>query len=351
MKDQKPFIPGKNSKGQTGDKIYIEAQIEFENENYKTADSLFHLAKDLDALRFRAPDEINKVISKLSEEFDTPLVPVKDMLSHFSPGNTVGNNFMTDHLHPTLKGYQLIGQAYFQMMISRNLLPDANTLKIPPQQQDQIVIQSFDFTALDSTLARYRIIALKSDWPYVDKLLSVQEVLKIFDVKDKKDSLALMVLDNKILWEKAHRDLAAWYLEQGDVQGFKAEMNVVIDAFPTFTDYVKSTAEFLMKYKYFDDAIPYLVRIYKNNKDAFSTKWLGVINLSKGKKKEALKYLEESVALNGTDPQTLYNLSGAYFQTGAARKALEAINRCLQVNPNFPGAKAFQQEILRLLQN
>lgn len=351
LKDQKPFIPGKNSAGETGEEIYASALLEYENENYEKADSLFRLAKDLDALRFRAPEEINEVLHTLSEEFEAPLVPVEDMLGFFSPGKIIGDNFMTDHLHPTLKGYQLMGQAYFQMMISKELLPKGNAMPISFQDQDELVLRNFNFTSLDSTLARYRIIALKSDWPYVERQIPTREVLKIFDVRNKKDSLALTVLDNKMTWEKAHRELALWYLERGNIEGFKNEMNAVIDAFPTYTDYVTASAEYLMKYKHFDDALPYLNRLYRTTRDAFSTKWLGIINLSKGRKDEALKFLEESISKNGTDPQTLYNLSGAYFQTGAVRKALDTINRCLQINPNFPGARAFQQEIMQVLQN
>ncbi len=351
LKDQKPFIPGENARGESGDEIYAAAIKEFDNGNYETADSLFRFAKDLDALRFRAPEEMNEVLSKLSAEFDAPLVPVDDMLGFFSPGKIVGDNFMTDHLHPTLKGYQLIGQAYYQMMISKELIPKGDVLPISYQDQDEFVLRNFNFTSLDSTLARYRIIALKSDWPYVDKQIPTYEVLKIFDVRDKKDSLALMVLDNKMQWEKAHRELALYYLERNNVTGFRNEMDVLIDAFPTYTDYLTASSEYLMKYKYFDDALPYLTKLYRKKQDAFSAKWLGIINLSKGKKNEALKFLEESIALNGTDPQTLYNLSGAYFQTGAVRKSLDAIDRCLKINPNFPGAQVFRQEIMQVLQN
>ncbi len=39
-------------------------------------------------------------------------------------------------------------------------------------------------------------------------------------------------------------------------------------------------------------AYPFLVRMYKNKPDAFSTKWLGIIDLSKNKFLSAIKYLE-----------------------------------------------------------
>ena len=37
-------------------------------ENFRIADSLFRKAKDLDALRFRAPEKINKIISDLARK-------------------------------------------------------------------------------------------------------------------------------------------------------------------------------------------------------------------------------------------------------------------------------------------
>ena len=136
----------------------------------------------------------------------------------------VGNNLMTDHLHPTLEGYQIVGRLFFDKMLSEKYLPMASKVAERTSEQDAHVVANYDFTNLDTTIARYRIVILKNDWPFVNNLSSVQNVLNKLNVKSYSDSLALMVLENKIPWEKAHRNLANRFLIQGDIQKYLKEI-------------------------------------------------------------------------------------------------------------------------------
>ena len=81
--------------------------------NLQKADSLFRYAKDLDALRFRAPSDINKLIIQFGKEYKTPVVNIDSEFASISTDNITGDNLMTDHLHPTLKGYQIIGDLFY----------------------------------------------------------------------------------------------------------------------------------------------------------------------------------------------------------------------------------------------
>ncbi len=81
----------------------------------------------------------------------------------------------------------------------------------------------------------------------------------------------------------------------------------------------------------FERALPYLNQYYALRPDAFSSKWLGIIQLSIGKVKEAVKYLEASRKFDNTDPQVHYNLAGAYALNKEYQKALEQVNLTLEV--------------------
>ena len=59
LKDQPPFISIKTENFPPADKIYNQAKQELNNSNNKIADSLFRFARDLDGLRFRAPEKMN----------------------------------------------------------------------------------------------------------------------------------------------------------------------------------------------------------------------------------------------------------------------------------------------------
>ncbi|MDX2452375.1 hypothetical protein [Desulfosarcina sp.] len=95
IKDQIPFVSKKDNEQEDARTIYKYAQNEYQNLNFKKADSLFRLAKDLDQLRFRAPDEINGLIKNLGNKFNIPIVNADSILSHNSTNGIIGKNLMT----------------------------------------------------------------------------------------------------------------------------------------------------------------------------------------------------------------------------------------------------------------
>ena len=123
LKDQKPFISVNTSGYKYADQVYEEAKVELNNNNIKKADSLFRLAKDLDALRFRAPEKMNMIIDDLGKEFQVPTIPVDSIFDSASPAGIVGNNLLVDHLHANIKGYQHMGEVFYDSMEKMRYLP------------------------------------------------------------------------------------------------------------------------------------------------------------------------------------------------------------------------------------
>ena len=97
------------------------------------------------------------------------------------------------------------------------------------------------------------------------------------------------------------------------------------------------------------EAYDFLLGKYNLSPDAFSSKWLGIIDLSKSKLDKAISYLEESLKYNENDFQALYNLGGAYSQKKEYKKALELVNKSLELNPNYSAAKNLQSQLLNVL--
>ncbi len=329
------------------DSVFNKAQLEYNLKNYNTADSLFILAKDLDALRFRAPEEINSVIRRLAKEYNCGLVEVDSIFNSTSPNKIVGNNLIVDHLHPTLAGYQLLGKIYFEGMLMYGFLPDENELQIAINTQDSLVINSFAFSRLDSEIAKIRIKGLLNDWPFVAKT-DFSFINRIYQ-KDKIDSIAFSVAVKNQNWERSHRQAANWYLSKKNYKNFSLEMNVLISQYSyKFPDY-NFTAAKLVEAGQYDLAYPFLLKRYKLNPDEFSVKWLGNINLFRKNIEEAIKYLEESLRLNNSDPQTYFNLCGAWIQKKEYSKALGYINKCLELDESFPKAQQLMMQLTNIL--
>lgn len=347
LKDHKPFINIKNSNMPPANDVYESAKNELKNNQIELAKKNFYYAKDLDGLKFRAPSDINKVIHRLAKQFKIPVVKTDSAFNSISPDEIVGNNLMMDHLHPTLEGYKIIGKLFYEKMVSTGNIP--KTKRINFYNADKFVKNNFDFTELDSVISHYRIIILKSDWPYVQTPKSVQQTLAEMNVKNYRDSLALKVVDNKLGWEKAHRLYADYLLRKGNPKGFVNEMRAIMYQYPTINEYYKIASNQLLLSKQFDYALEFLNEYYKRTPDAFSAKWIGIINLSKNNLIKAKQFLELSLNLNQNDPQVLYNLAGTYLLMKNYENAFTTVQKCLNQSPNYPGAKNLYLQIGQLI--
>ncbi|NOX66927.1 MAG: hypothetical protein GXO85_14310 [Chlorobi bacterium] len=347
LKDQPPFISIDRFENESANAAYELGQEILKNGDNKDALQFFVRAKDLDALRFRAPSEMNKIIYKLADEFNYPVVKADSTFNALSKDGIVGNNLMTDHLHPTLDGYQILGKLFFDKMLDESYLPAASKVAQTSAQQDLYVRANYDFTKLDSTIGRYRITILKNDWPFVKNLSSPSNVLRKLNLHNYSDSLALFVLENKLTWEKAHRNLANRYLQRGDVDNYLKEMDDVIFQYPFVYDFYDMVINNLLQRKMFDRALPYLEKYDRVKATAFTAKWIGIIELSKNNISRAIKYLEKSTKINSFDDQVYFNLAGAYSLNKEYKKALSAIDNCLMINPNYKGARSLQGMLLK----
>ena len=350
LKDQPPFISVTNSGLPPAGKIYNDAKLKLKSGNISESRSLFTYAKDLDALRFRAPEQINTVLKKLAGEFGYYIVNIDSVFNSISPDSIVGDNLITDHLHPTLKGYQIMGKLFYEKIEQLNLLSSSKRTIGNDAEQDSLACANFSFSNLDTTIALYRIKILKDDWPYKDK----KNQIPLYDLikpQTYSDSLALEVVLDKTTWERAHRLLAGRYLAINDTKNFENEMNIVIAQYPLIIDYYKITGNNLLERELYDDAYPYLLKRIELEPDAFSTKWVGIISLSKKQTDTAIKYLETSLGYDAKDPQVLFNLAGAYSYKNRFNDALLTINKCLKINPGFPAAANLKQQLEQIVKN
>ncbi len=336
LKDQKPFISVPTPGYQTADQVYDEAESALKDNNFKTADSLFLLAKDLDALRFRAPEKMNTVIDNLGKEFNAPVVPIDSIFDSASPDGIVGDNLIVDHLHPNLKGYELMGQAFYNCMEKYGDLPKTEKAKIPFSKQDSLTRANFMFTKLDSIIGNYGITILKDNWPYKKSKEMSKFQQKDFDnllqPKDFIDSLAMFKIEDKVSWADAHLIGATYYLRKDDIKEYLKYMDVLIYQYPGLKD--------------LDGAIRYFYEKNELNLADYTPKRDGLMALYIGNFDNAIKYLTEAYKSDPKDPSVIYNLSLAYSKKKDFKTALELINKCLVLNPKYQEANDLKRRIL-----
>jgi len=342
LKDQKPFISVNTPGFKTADQVYEKAKDELKNNNFTKADSLFRLAKELDVLRFRAPEKMNKIIEDLGKEFHVATVPIDSIFNSVSPEGIVGDNLIVDHLHPNVKGYQLIGKAFYECMEKQGYLPKTENAKIPFNEQDSVTRANFVFTKLDSVMGNDYVRLLKTDWPYVKQRVAISEFqpkdfLNLFQPKDFIDSIAMFRIQNKVSWIDAHLIAATYHLRKDDVKEYLKYINVLIYQYPSLRD--------------LDGTLKYFYEQNKIDLADYTPRRNGLIALYIGNYDNAIKYLTEAYKSEAKDPLVLYSLSLAYSKKKEFNTALTLINKCLTMNPDYLGANNLKRQILDELKN
>lgn len=79
-------------------------------------------AKDHDVCPLRALTSIQDAVTALANETKTPVLNAEKLFSDQSPHGVVGNNWLVDHVHPSIEGHQLLGEALCELCLDRGWL-------------------------------------------------------------------------------------------------------------------------------------------------------------------------------------------------------------------------------------
>jgi tetratricopeptide (TPR) repeat protein len=344
IRDQQPFISEKTASLPPADMIYQRAQQLEAAMQFDSARVLYYRAKDLDALRFRAPEEFNDIIHQIAAEFNVPVVPMKKYFEAASPNGLIGANLMLEHLHPNLEGYFLMGDAYFDTMRQHGFVAakwDSTRLKPPSYYR-----ASWGFTALDKAYADLRIRILKGNWPFQPKNVPNRALMN-YQPATKAESLAVEVWTKheQMDLEHAHVALANFYEKQGRYDLAYEEFNALICTTPLNASPYLRAANALIQLQQYDRALPILLASLKLEDTPFANKWVGQIYLNNGRRKEAFPFLEKAVQQTPTDAQLLYNLSGGYALDAQYEKSQKLLERLFKIDPNFPEAAFLKRQV------
>ena len=81
----KPFVSVETNNQRKADDVFNEAESFYKNGNYNIAREFYIKAKDLDALRFRAPEILNETIVNLAEKYKYDVVKIDSLFFAESP--------------------------------------------------------------------------------------------------------------------------------------------------------------------------------------------------------------------------------------------------------------------------
>ena len=231
VKDLPPFIgeSGANEAYRTGQKLLSE-------EKYIEAGEFFTKAKEMDELRFRAPGELNDIIAELCRKYPgTYFVNTSDELKKQSYRQVLGDELFTDHVHPNLKGYALMAKAFYNTIKESGLLPKAKE-----ELTEEAVFQEMPVSPIDSIAGEFRIMRLKSHWPYNDKQFD-----KPVPENTIEEKLAAKLFRKEESWLTVHNALYLAYEKAGQpVKAAKIAEGVVLEYSEDAAFYDKASMDY-----------------------------------------------------------------------------------------------------------
>ena len=333
IRDNEPFESIEGADTPSAMNLYTSAQKKEQQGNYGEAKTEYYFAKDLDALRFRAPEEFNAVIHEVASQYNVPVVPMKSLFELHSPHGIIGNNLMLEHLHPNLEGYFLMADAFFDTMQKEKFISDEwREENIKPAAYYRT---HWGMTALDSVYASLIVTRLKGGWPFI-KEQRQNIALDTIKLSTIIDTVAARIVSTGVeTLEQGHMELADYYQRNGDFEKAFNEYNALIYTVPYFDLFYEPALKVLVGMKRYDKAIEILFDLLHYQKTAFTYQWIGQIYLLANQPLEGIPYLEKARERDAHNSVLLYNLCRAYYNLSEFEKGNEILKQLKKSSTDY----------------
>jgi tetratricopeptide (TPR) repeat protein len=254
----------------------------------------FRRARDEDQLRFRAPSQFNDVIRALAEEREATLVDVEAALRRQSRYGLIGDDLMTEHLHPNVPGYFLLADAFHDALLTAGL-PGPAQRAVPAER----AALEIPVSAVDRLFGDYKVLRLKAHWPF--RATPVEIALP--PPAGIEEELAQALYRQEQNWVQVHRRLKDFYARTGRDDEYLRVSLILADAFP----YVGAA-----------------------QLDA------GRALLAAERPVQAVRYLHAAARYEPGRVDPLLGLARAYIASGLGKPALETLDRAERLAPGNP---------------
>jgi tetratricopeptide (TPR) repeat protein len=312
---------------------------------YSEALELYYQAKDKDAIVFRAPEGMNEVIYDLGSRYENVVVPMKKIFSEHSPNGIPGFNLFTEHLHPNVKGYFLMADAFFNALKENRLIPVIpDTVNILNSADYE---KSWGLTELDSLAADIRIRSLMAGWPF-QPAEKTNNFLKMYKPASLADSLAFRsVLSTSVKLEDMHTLLAEHYAARGLYYMAYREYASLIRDYPYVQDLYLTGLNYLLQGGEYKLATQLISRMpgWETNFQALAG--MGRISLAQGDPAGAVKWFQAARGKAGSANEIqnlLSSLLVAYYRTGDIPSAQSTCKEIWKTNPSFQPMQVLEKK-------
>jgi tetratricopeptide (TPR) repeat protein/lysophospholipase L1-like esterase len=336
IRDLEPFCSVSTSEYPAAIDIFNQGREYDHTGKYKRAKEQYYLAKDLDCLRFRASEKINEIIRELAVQYDAYLVPMKDYFENESINGLIGNNLLTEHVHPNIDGYFLMADAFYNIITGNNIIEklDSSYFKASEYYRD-----NWGFTKLDSIYADLKIRQLRGGWPFKPENI-VNKFIYEYKPVSIVDSLAyLAVRYDDISLDIAHKKMAKYHVTHKDFLKAAEEYYSLIKILPSNIKNYIEAGNLLLEVNKYNKALTIFLSALKIKKEPYILGKIGELYYNKGEYKKAISFLKEvkSIDTDYSRKNILNMLYQAYKENNENDKAQEIFKELVTLKENRKG--------------
>jgi len=267
-------------------------------------------AVDLDMLRFRAPHQMNDVIDSLCKQYKyAHFVNTKSFFEKYSNDNIIGNELLLEHVHPNLKGYAVLSDAFHAALKQQGII---KTDAQHAMSLDELV-QAMPVTTVDSLIGAYKIFNLKRMWPFVTEKVSKKDTLNVIT---EEEQLAYNIAFNHASWVEATNNLYDYYIRQNNLQQAKKVMEALVLEYPTDALLYEKAANICGELKDFNNALLYFEKSFTLSPSFDKARDILVLYLQKDEPEKAMPYIDYAInnKSSGFDLKALKNATKEVIQ-------------------------------------
>lgn len=297
---------------------YYLGRLAYGRGDYGAARVWLDKARELDELRFRAPDTLNGLIASLCADFsNTHLVDTKLAFREASEGGILGDELLLEHVHPNLNGYALMSDVFYRALAAHGVLHPTVEMTFAQLRA------SMPVTRTDSLMGIYKVWNLKSSWPFSQGI--PQDSIR---VGTEEEELAFNMAFRHMPWAGAMSDLYDYYIKEHDLEGAKTVMEGLVLEHPTDAAYYEKTGNVCGELRDYPNAIYYFGQAFDKAPSFDKARFLFVLELQMDRPEAALPYLDYAIRNNAQNmdlaPVRFYTDQVIGLRKAYARDSLDA---------------------------
>ena len=325
LKDQAPL--GENEEAL---EAFRKGTTLYESRKYDQALEEFQKSKELDGIRFRAPEAINKFIVESSQKEGVILVDIQEILREASVRGIEDETIFIDHLHPNARGHNLMAEIFLEKIFEHEKV------------KDFVSLNSFDVpegvSRFEDTFANTLISRLEVGYPFT-KGLSIEEELAQFQSIYQNyldasftDSVAAVTARNNKFVPLALTEVVNRAKEAEDSVAVVSHYYELLKWQTNSIDLIEKGIEYSVNNRSLETYLVNMVTAILNdgNYDPRYMDVLSAIYVINREFEKAKYWLDESEKIDPSSVNLLYNYARYYFSIGDTQKAGEYYSKFIE---------------------